>query len=259
MRDAQDSRAAIASLVSPSATSSSTSRSRALRSPRGCGAAAGSASREERPDLAQEPCQAGSSSSRMWFALQRDEARRPGCSAASSRPSSNGTAASSRACSHQRRRRTREASRRPRSPLAPREPRRDLRRGRDAAAARRTTPSAPGVPSGRNSVREEAPERRVIASPIRRGSLDASPRVRARLATATVPAARVAAVEDEAADALGMPHGVGDRDRRALRHAEQGEAVDARRVDDRLEVGDPALAPRARRRSRSESPQPRSS
>ena len=43
------------------------------------------------------------------------------------------------------------------------------------------------------------------------------------------------------ADPLGMPRGVDERDRRALRHPEQREAVDARGVDDGLEVGDPGL------------------
>ena len=64
---------------------------------------------------------------------------------------------------------------------------------------------------------------------------------RAPRVAAPHPAARVAAVEDEAGDPLGMTSGVDQRDRRALRDAEQREAVDARRVDDGLEVGDPGV------------------
>ena len=55
------------------------------------------------------------------------------------------------------------------------------------------------------------------------------------------PAPRVAAIEDEAADPLGMPRGVDERDGSALRHPEQREPVNARGVDDGLEVGDPGL------------------
>ena len=47
-----------------------------------------------------------------------------------------------------------------------------------------------------------------------------------------------AAVEHEAADALGVLRGVGDGDRRAHRHAEQREALEPQPVDDGLEIGD---------------------
>ena len=65
--------------------------------------------------------------------------------------------------------------------------------------------------------------------------------VRGARRPAELPAPRVAAVEDEVGDPLGMPGRVDERDRRALRDAEQREAIEARRVDDRLEVGDPRL------------------
>jgi len=38
-----------------------------------------------------------------------------------------------------------------------------------------------------------------------------------------------------------MPSGVDERDRRALRDPEQRERLDARGVDDRLEVGNPRV------------------
>ena len=83
-------------------------------------------------------------------------------------------------------------------------------------------------------------------------------RLRALLGAAQLPAARIAAVEDEVGDALGMPRRVDERDRRALRDAEQREAIEARGVDDGLEVGDPGVD-RELAESRSESPHPRSS
>ena len=61
------------------------------------------------------------------------------------------------------------------------------------------------------------------------------------------PAARVAAVEDEPTDPLGMPRGIDERDRRALRHPEQREAVDARRRRRRSRGRRPRSPRRARR------------
>ncbi len=51
--------------------------------------------------------------------------------------------------------------------------------------------------------------------------------------------ARVAAVEDETRQALGMPGGVLDRHRAALRHRHEREPVEAGVLDDRLEVARP--------------------
>ena len=64
-----------------------------------------------------------------------------------------------------------------------------------------------------------------------------------RLGVAAVRvAARVAAVEDQARDALRVPHRVGDARRRALRDSEQRERLARRgRFDDLLQVVDPAL------------------
>ena len=52
---------------------------------------------------------------------------------------------------------------------------------------------------------------------------------------------REAAVEDELADALGMPHRIGDRERAALRDAEQREALEPRRVDHAFEIAHEGL------------------
>lgn len=50
------------------------------------------------------------------------------------------------------------------------------------------------------------------------------------------PAARIGAEKHQMADALGIAHGIFDGDGAALRMAEQREALEARRVDHRLEV-----------------------
>ena len=59
-----------------------------------------------------------------------------------------------------------------------------------------------------------------------------------RLLAALRPAFRVAAVQHQLRHTLRMTHGVLDAGRAALRQAEQREAVEIRRGDDRLEVGD---------------------
>ena len=53
--------------------------------------------------------------------------------------------------------------------------------------------------------------------------------------------AGIAPVEHEAGESLGMPRGVLDRDRAALRHGHQREPVESGILHDRLEVGDPRL------------------
>ncbi len=58
------------------------------------------------------------------------------------------------------------------------------------------------------------------------------------LVATTGPALGEATVEDEVADSLRVPHRVGDRDGTALGDAEQREALEARGVDDGLEVAD---------------------
>ena len=55
------------------------------------------------------------------------------------------------------------------------------------------------------------------------------------------PATCIAAVEDEIGDPLRVPRGVGHRDRRALRDAQQRKPVQAGGVDDRLQITDPGL------------------
>ena len=51
--------------------------------------------------------------------------------------------------------------------------------------------------------------------------------------------ARIAPVEHETGEPLGMPGGVLDRDRAALRHGHEREPVESGILHDRLEVGDP--------------------
>ena len=51
--------------------------------------------------------------------------------------------------------------------------------------------------------------------------------------------ARITPVEHESGESFGMPRGVLDRDRAALRHRHQRKPVESRILHDRLEVGDP--------------------
>ena len=99
-----------------------------------------------------------------------------------------------------------------------------------------------GLASGNVRGREELPEHGVVLTPslaheggqrFARGDLVG--------AAALAPALHIAAVKNEAGDALGMSHGVGDRHRAALRHAEQREALEPARIDDALQVGDHRL------------------
>ena len=174
---------------------------------------------------------AGSSASRMWLWPSSGRNRAPGISAGdAAAPPRTSTTASSRACGDEGR-----AS-------AP-APRGRSRRARRAPARSRAAVSGEadvrwissnhaicsGVPSGRNSVvnsRRKAEFER--PQPTRIASTRTSASSRCDRVAAGAPA-RVAAVDDEVADALGVADGVGDRQRRALRDAEQREPVDARR------------------------------
>ena len=60
------------------------------------------------------------------------------------------------------------------------------------------------------------------------------------------------------ADALRMPHRIGDRDRAALRNAEQGEALEAGRFDHTFEVAHEASNEKSCT-SQSDRPLPRAS
>ncbi len=87
---------------------------------------------------------------------------------------------------------------------------------------------------------EELPECGVVPAPTETDEpaldlrfLDLRPR------TPLQASANEPAIEDEVADALRMPGRVGDRERRALRRTEQGEAREAGSCDDRLEIGEP--------------------
>src|SRR5260221_5287483 len=52
---------------------------------------------------------------------------------------------------------------------------------------------------------------------------------------------RIGATQDEGADALRVPDGVGDADRRPLRHPQKHESIEPEVVDERLEVADHGL------------------
>jgi hypothetical protein len=51
--------------------------------------------------------------------------------------------------------------------------------------------------------------------------------------------------QDEMADALRMARGVGDCDQAAVRHPEQGGALEPDGVDDGFEIANPRVAPRS--------------
>jgi len=55
-------------------------------------------------------------------------------------------------------------------------------------------------------------------------------------ASGVIQPGREAAVENQMADAFGMPHRIRDGDRRATRDAKQHEAIERRGVDDGFEV-----------------------
>src|SRR6185369_8872494 len=50
------------------------------------------------------------------------------------------------------------------------------------------------------------------------------------------PTLCVSAIKNEMTDTLRVLHGVGYRDRAALRNAKQGKTFESRRIDDRLEI-----------------------
>lgn len=52
---------------------------------------------------------------------------------------------------------------------------------------------------------------------------------------------RICAVEDETIDPLGMPRGVGDRDRSAPARRQKVEATERGGVDDRFEIAHPIV------------------
>jgi hypothetical protein len=60
----------------------------------------------------------------------------------------------------------------------------------------------------------------------------------ARFFVALRPAFRIGTVQHERADALRMTHGILDARRTALRNAEQREALEAHRIDERFEIRD---------------------
>ena len=61
------------------------------------------------------------------------------------------------------------------------------------------------------------------------------------LPSALRPAARVSAVEHKLRNALGMAHRIRDADRAALGDSEQGEPIQARRVDDCFQIAHEGL------------------
>ena len=100
-----------------------------------------------------------------------------------------------------------------------------------------------GVPPGMNWRGEELAERRVGLAPAEFGEAAHHLGLLALgiRAAAHQPPARVAARQHQVRDPLRVARRELDRDRRALRDAEQGDALDAEDVDDGLEVEHPAL------------------
>ena len=110
------------------------------------------------------------------------------------------------------------------------EARRVRRRGRDALQLVEPAVLLGGA-VGDELRGEELAERRVLLAPAELGQLASSsrpPRAAPASRVAHQPSARVAAVQDQVAHPLGVAHRVGDRDRRALRDAEQREALERR-------------------------------
>ena len=94
---------------------------------------------------------------------------------------------------------------------------------------------------GKEEHGEEVSERRIGVGPACPDSGDQSFMSLALAFVAAQPSARVAAVEDEPLDSLGVANGVGDGRGGALGDAQQHEPVEAGCVDDGLEVCHPAV------------------
>src|ERR1700728_756442 len=88
--------------------------------------------------------------------------------------------------------------------------------------------------------REHLAKRRILLTPpdAREGEHGFSRLFVGLGSAALAPADGVAAEEYEVRDALGMPHGVANRNGAPLRYTEKSEALDTGRIDDRLEVID---------------------
>ena len=184
---------------------------------------------------------AGSSSRSRWLRLESGTRRAPGMSDANIRPCSHGIDSVVARVQHEGRRlhlagdvlarRCRPTSR----AAAPRSSARSC-----GAAARRTSPTARPSESGMNRDDEEAAEAGVVLSPTEAHHLE----LHVGLADLLVglrsrePSLAVRADEDEMAHPLRMPSRVRDRDRAALRQAEDREALEPELVDDGLEVVD---------------------
>src|SRR5690606_10240194 len=85
--------------------------------------------------------------------------------------------------------------------------------------------------------REDLAERRIALTPAELDQLTERFSLRLR----DERSARERAGQDQLADPLGMANGILDRDRAALRHAEQVEALYPQGVDDQREVFDPGV------------------
>ena len=247
MRTLRHSRSAIASLVSPSATSSRTSSSRGLsgrhgrRRGRRLRAEEGAELGPERPATpARRPAGCGSPT-------PAGRTGRPGCgrrAAGPPRPARRGRLArAATSVGAVTRAATSTTSMRLRASYS-----------RTAVAAeveRRCSSSyhaiCSAVPCGRNSMLNRRRNAGFASvQPARIAEIIASA-CGALLRAAPHPAPRVAPVEDEVGDPLGMPRRVDERDRGPLRDAEQREAIEARRVDDASRGRRPTSRRRARR------------
>ena len=200
---------------------------------------------------------AGSSASRMWFAESSSDQARTRDERGEQPALLDGHDTIAARVDHQRpgayraaRSRRRRWRRAPRTAAPPHRPR-SVVRSRSSYQA-----ICSGVPWGRKSMLNTWRNAGSSARPP--GADRRDQRLFLLALPAQPPAARVAAVEDEIGDPLGVPRGVRHRDRRALRDAEQREALQ------------PAASTTASRSptqvstdssptSASESPQPRSS
>ena len=126
------------------------------------------------------------------------------------------------------------------------------------ASSSSSQPFCSSVASGIIMRGEHAAERRVRARPAHADHLVERALDLELLGRLVPQRRRVAVVEQQPADPIGMPGRVGDRDRSALRHGHEGEPVEPGVVDDRLEIADARLE-REVVTSQSDSPYPRSS
>ena len=188
-------------------------------------------------------CHAGSAAVSRWLLLLRATSRESGISAASSSPARIGCRWSSRECMISVGHDTWPAS--SRTSMRPNSSRN--RTAFSGEVVRRCNWSKAAqsarVPSGRNcaanTCRNAGSSR---PQPTRaRSRSNAAARLSSSLTARARAATRVCAAQHQLADPFGVPGGVGHRDRAALGHPEQREAVQPECLDHRLEIADPVV------------------